>query len=250
VTRKPARPADAALVIAASKAETRQHVLAGLLHDLNGPLNNLGLTLALLERALAPWLVEHAGDDLGVRLRRYMASLAVDASRLGSWSRGASAAVHPSISAEPAAIAKLLDDAQRLLRHHATLAEVRLAVDAARGGDTSVDNGGAVSGALMSLIVAAISLARSGGAVSVANDAGAAQAIVRIGVEPARHTSVVTRAFAASTVTPTSATEMHLLAGRLQIESVRGTASMRIDGERVTLDVALPAACASSSDLG
>jgi signal transduction histidine kinase len=250
MTRKPARSVDAELVIAASKADARQHVLTGLLHDLNGPLNNLGLTLALLERALAPWLVAHAADETTERVRRYMASLAADASRLGSWSRATSATVHPSTAAEPATLAQLLEEVHRLLRHHATLAEVRLAVDAARGGDARVEDARAASAALLSLVVAAVSLARTGGAVTVASDADASKAIVRIAVQPARRTSAVAKALASTPGTPSSTTEMHLLAGRLQVESLRGTATTSIDDERVAIDVTLPAAPASSTDRG
>ena len=63
------RMTDTALVVAISQANARQHVLAGLLHDLNGPLNNLGLTLTLLERTLEPWLIARATDDTSARVR-------------------------------------------------------------------------------------------------------------------------------------------------------------------------------------
>jgi signal transduction histidine kinase len=242
VTRRTAAPADAELIVAASQAEARQHVLSGLLHDLNGPLNNLGLTLALLERTLTPWLATQAAGELGERVRRYIASLTADTSRLGSWSRAASTAVHPSLNAELTTVAELRERIHRLLRHHATIAEVRLALDPAQGGDTSLADGGGVTGGLLSLVVAAIALVDVGGSVTLTGDGPGAATTVRIVIDPARTSSALTRAFAPTPVSPSSHLERHLLAGRLQIESVGGQVSKRVDGARVVLDVALRAA--------
>jgi hypothetical protein len=43
-------------------------------------------------------------------------------------------------------------------------------------------------------------------------------------------------------VTPSSPIEMHLLAGRVQVEALDGAAAMTVDAERLLLDITLPAA--------
>lgn len=233
---------DGDAVVAASHASTQQHVLAGLLHDLNGPLNNLGLTLALLERALEPLLAERAGTDANVRVRRYLSTLTQEAARLTTWSRAAATTVHPPGMTEPALLREVLDDVHRSLRHHATLAETRLVVDASRAADVGVSDGAAARAALRSFVVGGVGVAHSAGTVSMAGDVRGETAVVRMVVEPVRDLALIARAFASVAVSPASPVEAHFLAGRLQAEALHGSASMRAESARVDIEMVLPRA--------
>ena len=233
------RQGDAALVVAASRARTQQHVLAGLIHDLNGPLNNLGLTLDLLERVLSPRMAG-PGDD-GARLRRYLDTLRQEVARLAAWSHGAAELVHAGREPPPpAAPSATLEEARRLLRHHATLAEVRLEIGHVDDADARVDDPAAVRAALIAFVCAAVALAEPGGSITLESFARVADVCLRIVIAPARASAEALRAFAAGMVTPESPVEGDLLAGRITVQSLRGTASLERAAGRAVIELTLP----------
>ena len=228
-----AAPLDAALAVDASRASVQEHVFLGLLHDLNGPLNNLVLTLALLERTLGAEL----GAEPGARARRYVAALGQEVARLAAWSREAAAALIPSAEGGPATTGALLHDAWRLLRHHATRCEVGLVVETGR--DATLAEGAGARAALLAFVAAAIDLAPPGATVTLTGDERAHRAIVRIAVAPAK-------ARGESTVPPTpvraASAAGHLDAGRALVAALHGSTSMRTDGARTLLEITLPTA--------
>jgi len=231
---------DAALVIAASRARTQQIVFAGRLHDLNGPLNNLRLTLELLERALAQRRAG-AASDADSRVRRYLDTLAQESGRVAAWSRDAAATIgDPSPQAEAGALAALIEEAGGLFRHPAALAEVRIEAGAPLADDVRIADVAAVRALLATFLCAAIAMAPAGAVVSLDGAAGDADATLRITIHPARVPADAARAFERPPQAPESPLEVDLLAGRLRAEALRGEATLGIDAGRATIDIALP----------
>jgi signal transduction histidine kinase len=235
----PEIPPDLQLVVAASRAHTQDLVMAGLLHDLNGPLNNLGLTLTLLERALAS-ATDPATGALASRLRRYLDTLAHESARLGAWSRTAAAAVHAAEPADaPAPLASLVEAARASLRHHATLSEVRLDVVHGAHDDVSVHGAPVVRAAMLAFLAAAIALAGPGGFVQVTLARSGADALVRIVLPGARVPAEVVRALDDTALVSASSVACDIVAGRALVDSVHGRASVRDDASASTIEIAL-----------
>lgn len=153
------------VLIGASRAQALQHVLAGMLHDLNAPLNNLTLTLALLDGALARMPADDAPLE---RCRRYAATLEHETRRLSDSARAMRAAVTPEETASgDAPIAALLHDAQHALRQHATLHEVRVSIGAAAADLRAAGDIGLLRLALLDLLLTAIGVTAPGGDIVV-----------------------------------------------------------------------------------
>ena len=238
----PALSPEMTLAVAASRARTQDIVMAGLLHDLNGPLNNLGLTLNLLERALAASLAPSTGA-LATRLRRYLDTLAHESARLGAWSHAAAAALHPADPADATApLASLVDGARASLRHHATLSEVRLEVVHEGQDEIIVHGAPVVRAALLAFLTAAIALAGPGGFVEVTAARSAGNARVSIVLPGARMTDDVARAVDDMALVSASSVAGDMVAGRALVESLHGTVSVRHDASALRIDVTLRAA--------
>ena len=254
----PSGAADSALIVAASRARTQEVIVAGLLHDLNGPLNTLRLTLELLERVLAS-RVSGDADASNPRVRRYLDTLREESARMTVWSRSASAAVASGTATERQGLRALLDEALRLLRHHAVLSEVRLeagaATERAAAGDVAADievadvaadievaDVAATRALLATLVYAAIAVAPAGAVVQARIAAHGAQARVRVAVTPAAVPADAERAFARPQEAPDSALAVDLVSLRAQTEALQGHAFLHADAQGATLEIALPRA--------
>jgi signal transduction histidine kinase len=171
-----------AMLIAASRWEASRHVLSGRLHDLNGPLNNLTLTLALLSAALPPMAAQPTDDVALQRCRRYADTLALEARRLAEGARAISAAIVPAEpSAGVAPVSTLLRDAQHTLRHHASMHEVRVSVDTKPAADfASSGDLDLLQLALVGLLLTALAATDPGGEIMVTPaDAGGGLLLTR-----------------------------------------------------------------------
>ena len=236
-----ATPVDPALVVAASRARTQEILVAGLLHDLNGPLNNVRLTLELLARVLARQPAGDADTAAAARVRRYLDTLTQESARMTAWTHVASAALAPAPAASaPDALAALLAEAQRLFRHHAALSEVRLDVASDTAAEMRVVDAAATRALLATLLCAAIALATAGGTVRVDALARDAHARVRAAIAPASDDAA--RALAHSQDAPRSPLELDLASVRVQARSLHGDSSLRVGEGAATLEVALPRA--------
>jgi signal transduction histidine kinase len=118
--------ADGAKVMA-SECEANRYVIAGLVHDAKGPLNNLHLTLALLASATERLAALPEQQELLARCRRYIGVMLAEETRLTACLHDVHALAerHEPVS-ERVDIVALLRQAERLLRHEARLRETRI----------------------------------------------------------------------------------------------------------------------------
>lgn len=232
--------ADAAL-IAASRAEANQHVLAGLLHELNGPLNNLNLTLALLTAALARIVAQQPGDSALERCRRHVDTLNAEIRRLSECSRAMSGALGPpDESSGVAPVAPLLHEVQRVLRHHAMLHELSISMaeppaDLCMAGDI-----GLLRLALLDLVLTALGITAPGGEIMVTSDDDRGALHLRI---VARRASASADAFHATDniLAVPSAEWLGFVAARRILELHGGGAALRAEArDTLAIEARLP----------
>jgi hypothetical protein len=235
----PGRP-DPALVVAASRAHAQEVMVASLLHDLNGLLNSVHLTLELLERALAQRAQGGSDAATDARTRRYLDTLKQEAARVTAWSRAAGAAIAPPGAGEARDLVAVVAEAQRLFHHHAAVANVRVESVTAGVEDVRVDDVAATRALLATLLCAAIAMASSDGLVRIELGADETRARLLVTVAPAVVTADAARALADPQHAPRSTLEADLWSVRAQAESLRGAASLRTDAKGVVLEVALP----------
>lgn len=114
----------------ASEFIASRHIVTSMLHDANGPLNNVHLALALLASSLA-----HLEADVDAatyaRVTRYLDVLQAEEKRLAERLNAIGAYAQPRAPVrEPVDITGVLRAIRRLLRHEATLHEAVIDVDA------------------------------------------------------------------------------------------------------------------------
>jgi signal transduction histidine kinase len=116
----------------ASQALTNAYLAAALLHEINAPLNNVKLTLALCDASLARAAGGAMPVELRARLARYFKVVGDETSRLAGLleelRRMSGAALE---TYETFDLAGLGADIVRLMRHEATIRRVRLALQPA-----------------------------------------------------------------------------------------------------------------------
>lgn len=124
----------------AARARRQEALTAGFLHDLNGPLNNVNLTLALLDATLGRARAAAPGDGLLDRCQRHVALLQAESLRLQQWSRVVGNVLLAPEGAEPRAdLLVLLGEVHRMVRHQAALHELMLSVAAPEGVMVAID---------------------------------------------------------------------------------------------------------------
>jgi signal transduction histidine kinase len=231
---------DTAL-IAASRADTSQQVLAGLLHDLNGPLNNLSLTLALLSGTLSRVTAQQPDDATLARCRRYVDTLTAETQRFSDSARALGAAiVPPEASTGSIALSSLLQHAQRALRHHASLREVHLSIASAAADLAVAGDPDLLKLALVDLLVTAIDATAPGGEIAVTPDDAGGTLRVRIVARAAR--IALDRALDEMLSMPRSQSVCFVAARRI-LELHGGSATLRADsGDAIVIDARMPRA--------
>lgn len=234
--------ADAAL-IAASRADACQHVLAGLLHDLNGPLNNLSLTLALLSGTLARLMARQPDDAALERCRRYVDTLAAESRRAYDCARSMSAAVTPAQeSAGVAPASTLLHDAHHALRHHASLHELRVTIAESDAGLCTAGNLDLLRLALIDLMLAAIDATAPGGEITLTPQPAAGALRVRIAAHAARAPADALRTIDDILAAPPEQWLGYVAARRI-LETHGGGATLRHeDRDTLVIDARMPLA--------
>jgi signal transduction histidine kinase len=228
-------------LIAASRADAHQYVLAGLLHDLNGPLNNFNLTLALLSGTLARITAQQPDDPALERCRRYADTLTNETRRFSECARAMTAAVTP---AEPStgvlSISALLHGAQHALRHHASLREVRMRLDATDAEACAAGDTDLLHLALIDLMLAAIDATAAGGEIAVTPEPRDGTLSIRIVARPARVSADALRGTEDVLAFP-GPQSLGFVAARRIIERHGGVATMRTDaGDALVVDARMP----------
>jgi signal transduction histidine kinase len=233
---------DAETLLQASRCAVQQHVLGGLLHDLNGPMNNIALTLALVAATVARQAAATPDDPLVARLVRHVATLEAEMLRLGSRSQAMASVLHAEGSGpEPIALRDVAGEVRRQLRHHAALHEIALD-EAAPGDDATVDaDRERLRFALLALVLAACALCAPGARVVLDVRRRGHEALVRIAAQPATLPDAGRAAFDSPLVSPPSEW-LHLVAGRVAATAEGGHVAIVSDArDEVVLEVAFPA---------
>jgi len=114
----------------ASECEATRHVIASLVHDAKGPLNNLHLTLALLAAVIGKMEASQDISQALARCRRYVDVMQTEETRLASCLTDIHQLSQPADeTADRVDVATLVRDVGQLLRHEARIREANLEVD-------------------------------------------------------------------------------------------------------------------------
>jgi signal transduction histidine kinase len=182
--------------LAVGRALAQQHVLAGIVHDLNGRLNNLILTVTLLDTTLARHAAPAPVEPLLERCRRYGSTLASEAKRLTEALRPLAAMVVPEVSGgDGTDVARLLDEIRAALRHAAVLGEIGLAASVR---DTTLRAHGDVAllrVALLDIATGLMACTPPGGDIAIGAHAEGDDVVVRFTASGARIPAAALRAF-------------------------------------------------------
>lgn len=156
-------PADRALLLA-SEARANRHVLSGLVHAAKGPLNNFHLTLALVAAGAAR--ADASTPEAIARRMRHVDVLQNEVVRLTAYIDEIQALALPHEPARTAIdLAAISRECARVLRHDATIREVRLALDAPTDATMACGDAQRVRLALLSFAICMIELTSRGGRV-------------------------------------------------------------------------------------
>src|SRR6185437_1642604 len=122
-------PGDRTLLLA-SEALASRPVLSGLVHEAKGPLNNVGLTLALLAAGIGRVEPPAIADEALARWKHHVDVLRTETTRLARCLDD----IHrladvPDAARECIDMGALLRDIVRVLRHEATLREIRIELE-------------------------------------------------------------------------------------------------------------------------
>jgi signal transduction histidine kinase len=125
----------------ASQSEANRHLIASLVHDAKGPLNNLHLTLALLASALARMETSGGPTETLARCHRYVDVMQAEETRLAACLNDIHALAR-GVDATPERVdvAALLRDVAHVMRHEARLHEAKLQLDIATSAWTFGDS--------------------------------------------------------------------------------------------------------------
>lgn len=158
-------PTDRALLLA-SEAQANRHVLVGLVHAANGPLNNFNLTLALLATSLVRAETASAAPEMAARWTRYIEVLRNETARLASFVEDIHALTLPHEPAREAIdLCALLRECARVLRHDATIREIELVLDAPDLATYAMGDPQLVRLALLALTICLLDVTPPGGRI-------------------------------------------------------------------------------------
>ncbi len=227
----------------ANQAIVNAYLASALLHEINAPLNNVKLTLALCDASLARAAPDAVPADLRNRLERYFKVVGDETSRLAvlldELRQMSSASPSP---AETFDLRSLSADVARLMRHEATIRQIKLRTEA---GDEPVnahaDRRLALL-ALLGLVIHMLEQTAPEGVLSVAltrtpDGAGCFH------VESTAAADVeATRAALATVADGVKRQDIPLVAARAHVESLGGAVDLVARDGRFGFRVLLPAA--------
>lgn len=212
----------------ASEARASRHVLAGLVHEAKGPLNNFHLTLALLRSAIERIDPHALAEATLARWRRYLEVLRTEAVRLSDCVNDIHASsVSGNGGRETLDVGVLLRDVARVLRHDATMHEARLAIELPPEPARVAGDSRQLQLALLGFTVSVLDATPAGGVLTLRMHASDERTLqVRIAATP-------------GTLPPHFATEMFRLACANESDypaAIAGRLIIEAHGGDVTLD--------------
>ena len=228
-----------AVLVAAGRAQAQQHVLVGILHDLNGRLNNFNLTLTLLETTLARHAPQAPVEPLLERCRRYGAALTNEARRLADALQPLATLVSPEAPADTGIdVGRLLEETRHALRHATVLHEIALAASADDGVPLVRGDGALLRLALLDIVIGLMACTAPGGQIAMSAAADGDDVVVRFTARGTRIPAATLRAFDRITLTaPASA--LDLLAARAIIAAQGGSVTLQSHDEDARIDARL-----------
>lgn len=219
-------PSDRALLLAI-EAQANRHVLIGLVHAAKGPLNNFNLTLALLGGAAIAG-ASAATPAAIARRGRYLEVLQNEAARLAACVDEIHAlTLRHDGSNEAIDLCALSLDCARVLRHGATMREVRLELDVPDHSVVAIGDPQLVRLALLSFAISILELTKPGGRVGwrLTHDDGAAAPQIAITTsQPALPPALASELFRLSCTAESD--YCAAIAARLIIEAQGGEVSL------------------------
>ena len=242
MTEAPDEAGDTRTLLQASRCAVQQHVLGGLLHDLNGPLNNIALTLALVSATVARQAAAAPDDGLVARLTRHVTTLEAELRRLASSSHAMAGVLHGTgAEPEPVVLRELAGEAVRQLRHHAALHDVALE-QAVAGDDVAVvADRDMLRFALLALMLAACALCAPGARIVLEARRRGGDAVAVLTACPAALADAGRAAFDAPLVSP-RAEWLHLVAGRVAVAAQGGRITLASSAhDEVVIELAFDA---------
>jgi K+-sensing histidine kinase KdpD len=224
---------------ALGRAQAHRHVLAGILHDLNGRLNNLHLTVTLLDTALARHAEPAPVEPLLERCRRYSGTLANETKRLAEAVRPLAALVAPeSPGGEGIDIARLLDEIRAALRHATLLGEIGLSATVQDTTLRARGDAALLRVALLDIVTGLMACTPPGGDIALVARAEGDDVVVRFAARGARIPAAALGAFDRLTLTaPPGALE--LMAARAIVAAQGGRATVETYAEGAVVEARL-----------
>jgi hypothetical protein len=221
--------------IMASECDANRHLIAGLVHDAKGPLNNLHLTLALLAAAMSRMGSSSDPDGTLARCRRYVDVMQTEETRLGSCLNDIHALSLRSDSApEPLDVGVLVRAVARLLRHEARVREAKLEIDVPAPAWTFGDPH-RLHLALLAFSACLLEAARPGALIALRVDDGGGAHDLRIDIVGRDVTIPPALKAAFFRVSGVAASDFPgVLAGRTIIEAQGGDVALVGDGRTAT----------------
>jgi signal transduction histidine kinase len=233
------------VLLRASRCEVQRQVIGGLLHDLNGPLNNIALTLALVTTGIARSVAAAPDDPAMTRLARHVATLEAEVRRLAECSQAMGRSLQDDFagaSAEPIVLEPLVAEIRRRLRHHAALHEIVFEDIDAEDSDIAVRAArDALQLALSALLLGACAACTPESRVGFRIARRGAQATLTVSARAAVLSPEVRDALD-TMVMPPPAGALHLAAGRRAVQAQGGLVSFAHGANDVVIDIAFPAA--------
>jgi signal transduction histidine kinase len=227
----------------ANQAVVNAYLASALLHEINAPLNNVKLTLALCDASLARSAPDALPADMRTRLERYFKVVGDETSRLAllldELRQMSSAAPSP---AETFDLRGVVADIARLMRHEATIRQIKLRVD---GGEQVVSTHADRRSTLLALLGLVIHMLEQTGADGmvfvVLGRTPDAQACIDIESTAAREIPD-TQVALANVADGVKRQDIPLVAARAHVEAVGGSVDAVTREDRFGFRVLLPLA--------
>jgi len=237
--------------VMASECTANRHVIASLVHDAKGPLNNLHLTLALLTSTIGRMNAAHDQQDALARCQRYLDVMQTEETRLAARLNDIHALTQRfDVTCERVDVGVLLRDVARLLRHEARIRDAKLELDVATGPAWTFGDPHQLQLAFLAFCECLVDAARPASVITLrvsADTQSGAPRVRLIGTSVAMPVGVTAHLFRISATPDTDA--QAVLAGRMIIEAHGGDVTL-VGEDAASGGFAIGLPCAPATTIG
>lgn len=234
----------------ASECAANRHVIASLVHDAKGPLNNLHLTLALLASTIGRMGAAHEQHDALARCQRYLDVMQTEETRLAARLNDIHALTQRTdVIRERVEVGALLRDVARLLRHEARIRDAKLELDVATGPAWAFGDAHQLQLAFLAFCECLVDAARPASVITLRVSADAPSGAPRVhlvGTNVAVPVGVATHLFRIGRTADTDS--QSVLAARMIIEAHGGEVALVGDAASGGFTIGLP--CVPAATIG